>query len=315
MHGKNVKHGVATVATMLVMWAASSSAWAGGVLAIEFDPSNFTSPTVLSNAYWPLLPGGDATTFVYIGETEDGCAFNKVTAAPGDTKSFVDTEPGYEFYSSVLAQVVLDREWELEDVECDAVVALLDATPGWEPTEGLGELTYDWYSQDNDENIWYMGEASRDFGDGCPSLSDVPLGTPIGGWGDDELFFECTGGSWEAGQLGQEEGEIVGEAGIVVPGDEPADGEPLTPGTYWMQEVAEGAEDMAKVLRMNATVSLEDGQFEGDHEGCRKIKEWTALEPGASVEHKFYCRGEGLLLIQGIGGGPTESEVLILATP
>ena len=78
-----------------------------------------------------------------------------------------------------------------------------------------------------------------------------------------------------------------------------------------MQEVAEGAEDMAKILKLNASVSIESGDFEGDWENCRKVKEWTALEPGGSVEHKYYCLGLGLLLINGLTGGPTESEVLI----
>ena len=100
-----------------------------------------------------------------------------------------------------------------------------------------------------------------------------------------------------------------------MPGDEPISGEPLTPGTYYMQEVAEGAEDMAKILRLDASVSVDEEFFEGDYERCRKAKEWTALEPGESVEHKWYCHNEGLVLIQGIGGGPTESEVLIYTSP
>ena len=300
-----IKQSIAAVAAVLAMGAAGSSAWAGGLLAVDFDPTDFTTPTGLSNAYWPLLPGGDATVFIYIGETEDGCAFNKITATPGDWKVFVDSEPGYEFYDGFVAQVVLDREWELEDVECDDIVAALDGDPDWEPMEGLGELTFDWYAQDDYDNIWYMGEASRDFGDECPSLLEVPLGTPIDGWGDDELYFECTGGSWEAGQFGQEEGEIVGEAGIVVPSDMPAAGEPLTPGTYWMQEVAENAQDMAKVLRAVAPLD--------DYEACRKVKEWNPFEHGGSVEHKWYCKdGPGLVLINGVGGGPTEIEELVL---
>ena len=83
-----------------------------------------------------------------------------------------------------------------------------------------------------------------------------------------------------------------------------------------MQEVAYEAEDMAKILRLNASVSIEEGSFMGTYEDCRKVKEWTALEPGASVEHKWYCHnpgelGPGLLLIEGVGGGPTEVEELV----
>ena len=327
MDRKTRSHLIATIIAMITMGVAGGSALAGGLLAVEFNPVNFSNPRVLDNDYWPLLPGGVPTTFIYLGETEDGCVFDKITADPANMKPFADSEAGYEFYDGIIAQVVVDREWELEDVDCEYVLDMLDGDPGWEPdAEDLGEWTDDWYIQDNDYNIWYMGEASRDFGAvdidevevECPSIDDVPLGAPVDDWGSEELFLECTGGSWEAGQLGQEDGEIVGEAGIVVPGDFPLGlgGDPLSAGNYWMQEVAEGAEDMAKVLRLNAPVAVDDGQFaEIDFENCRKIKEWNPVEHGESVEHKYYCAGPGLLLIEGIGGGPTESEVLVISSP
>jgi hypothetical protein len=81
-----------------------------------------------------------------------------------------------------------------------------------------------------------------------------------------------------------------------------------------MQEVAEVAEDMARILSPKASVSIETGDFEGDYENCRKVKEWTALEPGGSVENKYYCIGPGLILINDLGGGSTETEVLIEIT-
>lgn len=63
-------------------------------------------------------------------------------------------------------------------------------------------------------------------------------------------------------------------------------------------------------------LSVEDGDFAGDYSECRKVREWTSLEPGGSVEHKWYCKdGPGLVLIEGIGGGQTEQEVLMRATP
>ncbi len=58
-------------------------------------------------------------------------------------------------------------------------------------------------------------------------------------------------------------------------------------------------------------LSVEDGVDPGEYDVCRKVKEWNPFEHGQSVEHKWYCAdGPGLVLIQGIGGGPTESEVL-----
>ena len=307
------KSWITAMLVAVVTIGIGSSALAGGFLDVEFDHGNFGASTNINNEYWPLAPGRTATTFIYLGETEDGCLFDKVESEPGLAKTFAAAP-----YDVVTPMVVVDREWELEDMDCDAILDELYEDPplsySWEPeAEDLGELTHDWYAQDGFENIWYMGEASRDFGDveigdvevPCPSLDEVPFG---GVWPSEDLFLACTEGSWEAGQPGQEEGEIIGEPGIVVPSDTPFGvdtGDPLTPGTFWMQEVAENAEDMAKVLRMGAPLD--------DYENCRKIKEWNPLEHGESVEHKWYCpAGQGLVLIEGIGGGPTEIEDLVL---
>ena len=64
-----------------------------------------------------------------------------------------------------------------------------------------------------------------------------------------------------------------------------------------------------------AALTVEAGVAPGKYENCRKTKEWTPLEPGASVEHKWYCAdGAGLVLIEGVGGGRTEKEVLVEVT-
>src|SRR6185295_16967018 len=66
-------------------------------------------------------------------------------------------------------------------------------------------------------------------------------------------------------------------------------------GIAYRQEFAAGvAQDRAKVLRLNARVSTEVG----DYVNCLKTKEWSPLELGV-VEHKFYCpQGGGLVLIE-----------------
>ena len=293
----------ATMIAVFAMCVASGSALAGGLLSVSFGDATFTTPTNIDNEYWPLLPDGDTSrTFTYIGETEDECVIDVISATAGDIKTL--SGDANSVYAGFVAQVIVDTEWVVED--CDDAPTM----------EDLDELTFDWYAQDDYGNIWYLGEASRDFGDDCPSQAQVPLGAAD--WEDfgfGELQEDCTEGSWEAGQYGPDD-EIIAEAGIVVPSDFPTGefGEPLSTGTFYMQEVAEGAEDMAKILKLNASVSIESGQFEGDWENCRKVKEWTALEPGESVEHKYYCAGSGLLLINGLAGGPTESEVLVLTT-
>jgi hypothetical protein len=131
----------------------------------------------------------------------------------------------------------------------------------------LVEDTHDWYAQDRDGNIWYFGEATVAY--------------------DDEDECPSTEGSWSAGTDGA-------VAGIIMLA-EPASG------LRYRQEFLEGeAEDWARVLRTNARVDIEFGEFSG----CLVTKEWTPLSPGA-VEHKYYCpAGGGLMLIEELGGGP-----------
>lgn len=291
----------ASTALAIATSAASSSAAAGGLLDIPFDENNFDDTatmngavvmTMISNPYWPLSP--DATyvrTFTYLSGGEDECVINRILVDPTDTKSDFSAP-----YDKIHAQVVLDEEWvvELEEgEECSLAIEPED--------EDLSERTLDWYAQDVYWNIWYMGEHSRSFEDDCPG-PEVP---------DAEAPDECFEGSWQAGEYGPDM-EVVGEPGIVVPSDTPTGDEMIENGTFYRQEFAEAAEDMAKILRQNAPLIVEDGILPGQYGNCRKVKEWTPLEPGASVEHKWYCSdGPGLVLVEEVGGGPTVTEVLV----
>jgi hypothetical protein len=316
---KRIKdHLIAAIVAAVTMVITGGSALAGGLLAVDFEKATFTYPLIIDNPYWPLRPDDTYTprTFTYIGETEDECVVDQISVDDVNHGSFYPLTGG--LYAGLAVQVV-DTEWVFEELpegveDCDVSILpfLLDNL------EAIKELTLDWYRQDDQQNVWYMGEKSQSFEDDCG---------PFPGDGvNPEDKPECFEGSWEAGQNGAPQGEepIIGEAGIVVPGDIPIDGEnpePLTPGTYFMQEVAYEAEDMAKILKLKASVSVEGEEwFAGDYENCRKVKEWTALEPGASVEHKWYCHGPddlgpGLVLIEGVGGGPTEVEELVEIDP
>jgi hypothetical protein len=126
------------------------------------------------------------------------------------------------------------------------------------------EETDDWHAWDNYGNVWYFGEDTTSF-----EYDEY--------W---NLIGTSTGGSWEAGVDGA-------LPGIVMPAD------PMT-GMCYQQEYYEGeAEDMGKVLRLDAKVSIEYG----DYKDCLKTKEWTPLETGA-VEHKYYAPGVGLVFIE-----------------
>jgi hypothetical protein len=103
-------------------------------------------------------------------------------------------------------------------------------------------------------------------------------------------------GSWEAGVDGA-------QPGIVMLADP-------QPGVSYRQEFLAGvAEDMAKVLRLNADVSVPYGNLED----CLETKEWSPLEPGA-IEHKFYAPGVGLVLTEELKGKTFRSELVDIIT-
>jgi hypothetical protein len=136
----------------------------------------------------------------------------------------------------------------------------------------LQEDTLDWHAQDRTGNVWYLGEASS-------------------AWDEDQC--PTTEGSWEAGTNDA-------EAGIVMLAD------PKVGDTYSQEYSAGIAEDMAKVLRTDAPVSIGVGSFEA----CLETKEWSPLEHGA-VEHKFYCpSGGGNVLITELKGKTLRSEYI-----
>ena len=299
MNNIRKNHFIATIIAMITMGIASSGALAGGFLDAEFDDATFLiNPLMINNPYWPLNPGGGTSTpltFTYTAETEDECVINTVFVNSGpyyDTGMKTVTVDGDDYDTLE----VLDIEWIQEECEGDLVET---------------EVTLDWYSQDDFGNIWYMGELSRSFDDDCEE-GDFERDTST------NTEDECYAGSWEAGvTAGEGEDAVTGAPGIVVPSDFPfGDGELISNGTYYFQEVAFEAEDMAKILKRSTSLSVEDGVEPGEYDECRKVKEWNPYEPGESVEHKWYCAdGAGLVLIEGIGGGPTEVETLVEVGP
>lgn len=302
----NRKKYAAAVFTALATGFASGSARAGGLLDLEFESADFSTadPLVIDNPYWPLRPNssGVPRVFTYISETEGECVIDQLSVDDimyGATHTLTGDAP----YGGLTAVQVVDTEWVFEDVESCDISLLPDDS-------AIKEFTLDWYMQDAQKNIWYVGELSQNFEEeGCGEYPNLGVNPD-----DDPQCFE---GSWEAGvAAGEGADQVIGEAGIVVPSDEPAPGRTLENGTSFMQETAFEAEDMAKILRQRATLTVEDGVEPGEYSACRKTKEWTALEPGASVEHKWYCAdGHGLVLVEGIGGGPTEKEVLVSIDP
>ena len=122
------------------------------------------------------------------------------------------------------------------------------------------EDTFNWYAQDDNGNVWYMGEDVTDFDyDAAGNL----IGTRHPG-------------AWEAG----------------VNGAKPGYRTPANPqvGDHYYQEFYAGiAEDDAKVTGLNQSFLVPYGSFSNN---VLRTRDTTALEPD-TYAHKYYAPGVG----------------------
>lgn len=202
---------------LLLLAACSSTPWEVTVTPDDFDGR------AVDNPLFPLPVGA---TWTLEGDTEDGHEIVEIEVL-GDTK---------------------DVAWGVT-----AVVVRDTVTVDGE----LAEDTSDWFAQDLDGNVWYMGEETCEYeGDECVS----------------------TEGAWEAGVDGALPGvQMWAEPQV---------------GQVYYQEYLEGeAEDQAEVVALDQAVSV----TAGDYTGCMQSLEWTDLEED-SEEDKWFCPGVGFVL-------------------
>jgi hypothetical protein len=212
--------------------AAAATAAAESALP-EFDPHDFVRH--VTNPLFPLPLG---TRLIYHG-TEDGLPERVVTDVTSEHKTIL----------GVPVVVVLDRVF-LGGV--------------------LKEKTFDWYAQDQDGNVWYFGEDTKEFRNGR---------------------VVSTAGSFEAGKHGA-------RAGIIMRAHPKL-------GQITAQEFAPGvAEDKGRVLDLDATATVPFGTLRH----CLKQAEFTALDP-AALEYKFYCPGIGVVRERDVRGGTVNTAL------
>jgi hypothetical protein len=198
------------------------------------DPSDFVAR--IDNPYWPMAHGSRWVS----RETEAGNEQRVEVTVTGRTKTIL----------GIAATVVHDVVTEGGEVKED---------------------TLDWYAQDRDGNVWYLGEDTKEYEDG----------RVVG-----------TEGSWEAGVDGA-------QAGVVVPADP-------EPGLSYRQEHYAGhAEDEAEVLSIDELVEVPVGSYDD----ALMTRDTTPLEPGVA-ELKLYARGVGPVLTLGISGGASREELM-----
>ena len=211
----------------------------GEPYAPTIDPANFVD--TVDNPYFPLIPG---TRWVMEGQGE---AAGEVTT----TRVTTDTKT----VMGVVCTVVRD------EVHVDGE---------------LEELTFDWYAQDVDGNVWYFGEDTAEYKNG-------------------EVVTRA--GAWEAGIDGA-------QPGIIMPAD------PVVGVTYRQEFYAGEAEDLGKVVELAGTAETPAATFDD----VLVTDDWTPLEPGI-VERKFYARGVGLVMERVIEGGHGVHRLTELVQP
>lgn len=211
---------VCLITVLAVAQGCNSSKRTGPTYESGFDPLNFSGDPVTN----PLLPMTPGVIYTYEVETEDG------------TETIVvEVMPSTRTVAGVVATVLRDRVY----------------------LEGeLIEDTYDWYAQDVDGNVWYLGEDSKEM-EGGQVVS--------------------TAGSWETGVDGAQPGIMMWADPTAHIGED-----------YRQEYYKSKAEDWARVISANHTVTVAYGSFNG----CLLTEEWNALERN-STEEKYYCPGIG----------------------
>lgn len=207
-----------------------------GDAAVSLDPAEFTAD--IDNRYWPMAPG---TRWTYREIDGEGNELQVVVTVTTETRRIAN---------GITARVVRDT-----------------VSSGGE----LLEDTFDWYAQDAEGNVWYLGEDTAEFEDGQVSSTE---------------------GSFEAGLDGA-------LPGIVMPRD-PSDG------MRYRQEYYEGeAEDNGEVLSTKEQADVPFGHFDA----VLLTKDTITIEPDV-LEYKLYAPDVGPILVFGVSGGSGREELI-----
>ena len=228
---------VVIAATIVVWapWASGAGSGSGSPYEPALDPANFT--TTIDNPYFPLPVG---RTLVYRGVKDGQIQEDRVTVTD-ETKTVAE---------GITARVVTD-------------VATHDGA--------LLEKTSDWYAQDKQGNVWYLGEDTAQY------LANGKVDTS---------------GSWEAGVHDAEPG-IVMEAN------------PQIPDAYRQEFLTGQAEDTAWIVDRGGSTSVPYGTLKN----VLTTLEATRLEPGA-YDQKVYAPGIGIAREQALTGAPEFAELV-----
>ena len=231
-----IHRGIAALLALLSLGVVACGDDDDSDAAAKLDPADLS--TEIDNPWWPMKPG---SRWVYRETDTEGANQKVVVTVTNKTKQIAN---------GVEARVV--RDVVTEDGE-------------------FVEVTDDWYAQDTDGNIWYLGEDTTEYENGKPVSKS---------------------GSFEAGVDGA-------EAGIILPANP-------EPGMSYRQEYYAGeAEDEGKIIALDQQAEVPAGHYKP----VLMTNDTNPLEPKVN-EFKFYARGVGPVLAVSVSGGSDREELL-----
>jgi hypothetical protein len=225
-----------TVAVVVFVLIGEAGMATAKTVLPDFSAATFVPGTAIDNAYFPLVPGA---VRIY-----EGNALDEDTGEYALERIEITVLPGKRNVAGIQATVVRDR-------------AFIDGV--------LVEDTFDWFAQDTQRNVWYLGEDTLEY------LYD-----------DDGNFIGTAPvGAWETGVNGA-------LPGYLMPADRPI-------GLKYYQEFApaDDALDEGEVIAVGKSIT---GPL-GDYIDVLQLRDSTALEPG-KFEYKYYAPGIGLVRIE-----------------
>jgi len=208
----------------------------------SFNPTPADFAAGIDNTYLPFIPGSG---WMYEATLEDGTVERNEIEVLQETRDV----------NGVTATVVHD-------------VVYVDGR--------IVEETYDWYVQDKNGNVWYLGEAVDNYEDGV---------------------IVDHNGSWEWGMDGALPGIVMW-----------ADPAAHVNEKYYQEYYAGEAEDQGQVLSVNEKVTVPFGSFDN----VVKTYDFSSLDPDLQ-ENKFYAAGIGVIKETDLATG--EEVVLLEFTP
>jgi hypothetical protein len=218
------------------------------IVEADIDPSDFSNPRVIDNVYFPLIPGDSREYEVY----EDDELIETITI-----EILTVNEPGGD--KTVNGVPVVVQRDRVRDTEGRVI-----------------EDTYDWFAQDDDGNVWYVGEEVTNY-----EYDE-----------DGNLLSTDSEGSFEWGMDGA-------LPGIQMLADPMVD-------DYYRQEFYAGeAEDVAMVIGLNVTIEVDDEEY-----STLQTLDWNPLDEDGEIEVKYYAPGIGVVKEEKLDGS---EEVIFIA--